>query len=75
MLWKYENQVLVVNFSKRHITIQVQDESQKVEWLLIGFYGVAKAGKRYLAWQFLQDLKPNHVVLWLLIGDFNEILF
>lgn len=68
MFRKHEDQVRVVNYSKRHITVKVQDELQKVEWLLSS-YGKAKASKRYIAWQIFQKLKPNHMVPWLLIGD------
>lgn len=42
---------------------------------LWGFYGDPKASKQTLSWQLLRDLQPFNSIPWLVIGDFNKVLF
>ena len=43
------------------------------EWRFIGFYGELETSRRWEAWDQLRHLNSNSRVLWICMGDFNEI--
>lgn len=45
------------------------------KWLLTSFYGESDTSKRSRTWSLLNKLKPKDQTPWLVIGDFNEVLF
>lgn len=45
LLWKEEVLVSVVNFSQRHVTVEVKDENRIGLWLLTCFYGELDTSK------------------------------
>lgn len=75
LLWKYESQVQLHNFSQRHISTWINDEATEETWLFTSFYGKSKTSKCHKTWSLLRNLKPLQRTPWLLMGDFNEILF
>lgn len=44
-------------------------------WLFIGVCRKSETGKHHIIWDLLQALKPNDNTHWLVMGDFNEILY
>lgn len=46
LLWKYENEVKIINFSRWHINAWVSEDGSKSKWLLTSFYGHLNMGKR-----------------------------
>lgn len=76
LLWKHEEQVTIINYSQRHISVQIEDVLTKKSWMLASFYREPKTSKRSIAaWLFLQALKPPLPTPWMAFSDFNEILF
>lgn len=75
MMWKTKDQVEVVNYSQKHILIWVKDITVNANWLLTEFYGEPKTSKRQKTRSLLKELKPINQSPWMVIGDFNEILF
>jgi endonuclease/exonuclease/phosphatase family metal-dependent hydrolase len=41
---------------------------------LIGYYGILEGGRRMAARNFLKQLSQTSVLLWCIIGDFNDII-
>ena len=41
---------------------------------LTGFYGHPEAGRRPESWANLKHLRTTSSLLWLVIGDFNELI-
>jgi hypothetical protein len=44
-------------------------------WRLIGIYGEPRWDDKYKTWDKLRELNANHNLPWVVIGDFNEIMF
>ncbi|CAL5438392.1 unnamed protein product [Camellia sinensis] len=66
LLWKGDTQFTIQNYSCGHIDIH---------WRLAGFYGNPNASKSRDSWELLRRLAPLSVNPWLVLGDFNEVLF
>lgn len=39
LLWKYKNEVEILNFSRWHINAWISEDDGKSKWLLTAFYG------------------------------------
>lgn len=64
-----------MSYSHRHITTRVVDRRTNSNWLFTGVYKESNFGKHHITWDLLQALKPRDNTPWLVIGDFNEILY
>ncbi|XP_042974736.1 uncharacterized protein LOC122306373 [Carya illinoinensis] len=73
LLWKQKDQVELVNFSRHHFNVLVNDTQCNFKWLLTCFYGHPNANLRKQTWDLLSSFKPSEGG-WGVIGDFNEIL-
>ncbi|KAL4653564.1 hypothetical protein ACB092_01G313200 [Castanea dentata] len=60
--------------SNSHIDVVVNGESTSTPWRATSFYGQPEAEKRFISWQFLEVLKEQCMMPWVVFGDFNEIL-
>ena len=45
------------------------------QWRFTGIYREFKWEEKYLTWQRMRDLKASHDLPWVMMGDFNEILY
>lgn len=55
--------------------MEVEDEAERVVWRFKGFYGSPVEQDRKELWDLLRYLKRGNSKLWIIIEDFNEILF
>ncbi|KAA3466242.1 putative Transposon TX1 [Gossypium australe] len=60
-------------FSSYHIDVEVHDIVCEVKWRLTGFYGNPDKRGRSASWNLLRQLSNNNSILWVVLGDFNEI--
>lgn len=75
LLWKRDSGVEIVSYTQGHILAWVEDEFQNSKWLFTMMYEEPDTGKHHVMWDLHFELKPCDSILWLVIGDFNEILF
>ncbi|KAL9668951.1 hypothetical protein QQ045_006492 [Rhodiola kirilowii] len=72
LLWNDDVEVTLRSYSKAHIDTCVMAESQ---FRLTLFYGDPKVSKREDSWNLLRRLKVGDGDKWVVLGDFNEILY
>lgn len=58
-----------------HIDASVGGDGEDASWHFTGFYGNPVESERYISWDLLRTLAIGNGCPWLVIGDFNEILF
>ncbi|KAA3466988.1 reverse transcriptase [Gossypium australe] len=75
LAWKSDIVVTLRSFSKWHIDVLVREGSPQKEWRFTGFYGSPYLQDRCFAWNLLRRLSQDCNYLWLVAGDFNEILY
>jgi hypothetical protein len=65
--------VEIQNFSRRHIIALIQRFPDEPVWKFTGFYGHSEVSRRAESWALLRHLATLSPVLWLCLGDFNDI--
>ncbi|KAL0439453.1 UNVERIFIED_CONTAM: hypothetical protein Slati_2428300 [Sesamum latifolium] len=73
LFWHQQCTVQLQSFSPSHIDVTVLN-SYGDDWRFTGLYGQPEAAKRKDTWDLLQKLSRKSMRLWLVAGDFNEIL-
>ncbi|XP_074299994.1 uncharacterized protein LOC141631194 [Silene latifolia] len=75
VLWRDGIDVEVVSSTAHHIDVKIKGLFGIGVWRLTGFYGRSKQEDKWRSWQLLRELKPLSNLPWVVIGDFNEILY
>ncbi|KAK9724485.1 hypothetical protein RND81_05G076200 [Saponaria officinalis] len=75
ILWKEGIRVEVISSTSHHLDVKITGLFGEKEWRLTGFYGWAATKDKQRSWQLLRDIKAFSTLPWLVIGDFNQILF
>lgn len=74
LLWSDEIKFDLKSVSKFHIDGVVKNK-QNSEWRVTGFYGEPDTNLRSQAWSMMQRIGDNNQLPWLMMGDFNELLW
>lgn len=74
MFWRKEINLEIKSDSKHHIDAVITEEATSFKWRITGFYGHPETHRRKDSWSFLNMLNQQYQLLWLCLGDFNEIL-
>jgi hypothetical protein len=74
MLWKREISIQQVFSSPKYIDVHI-DEGQGRKWRPTGIYGEPRWEDKYKTWDKMRELKHDSNLPWLILGDFNEIMF
>jgi endonuclease/exonuclease/phosphatase family metal-dependent hydrolase len=45
------------------------------QWRLTGFYGEPSGKNKYKSWEYIRQLNIEFDLPWIILGDFNEILY
>jgi hypothetical protein len=74
LLWKRDITIEQIFSAPKFIDVKVIERPDKV-WRLTGMYGEPKWEDKYKTWDKIRELNAQSALPWLIIGDFNEILF
>ncbi|KAE8733226.1 hypothetical protein F3Y22_tig00001478pilonHSYRG00462 [Hibiscus syriacus] len=73
--WKHECDVVRRSFSSSHIDVLITKDADGLRWRCTGFYGASEEGRLHESWDLLRRLNDMSLTPWLVIGDFNEIMY
>ncbi|GMI81993.1 hypothetical protein HRI_001868600 [Hibiscus trionum] len=73
MGWKSSCNVSLRSYSKNHIDVLINDDSDGLQWRCTGFYGALEECRRTESWDLMRSLNDTPNLPWVVIGDFNEI--
>ena len=74
LLWKPKIIVNIRGYSKWFIDVEIICSNGQGSWRFTGFYGQPDTSKREETWQILEAFGRSNTLLWLCIGDYNDIL-
>ncbi|VFQ90108.1 unnamed protein product [Cuscuta campestris] len=72
--WRRNNTARLHSFSRNHIDIGVNLPGLP-PWRLTCFYGYPERVRHVASWNLLRDLSSSSSLPWVVIGDFNDLLF
>ena len=74
LFWSSPVVIQAMDIQANFIDVAVCNTHQN-PWRLTCFYGEPKWEDRHLSWGYLRNLKQQTDLPWIVIGDFNEILY
>ncbi|XP_031116377.1 uncharacterized protein LOC116020030 [Ipomoea triloba] len=74
LFWKKNNTARLISFSKNHVDVEVSLAGFGV-WRMTGFYGFPERNRRSESWDLLRSLATRSTLPWVVLGDFNDLLF
>jgi hypothetical protein len=74
MLWKKEINVELIFLAPKYIDVRIVEKDDKI-WRLTSLYGEPRWEDKCKTWDKLRELHQVMNIPWVIIGDFNEILF
>jgi hypothetical protein len=74
MFWKKDIKIELVFSAPKYIDVRIVENPGKI-WRLTGIYGEPRWEDKYKTWDTLRDLNNSSKLPWVVMGDFNEILF
>jgi hypothetical protein len=51
------------------------NENSETGWRFTGFYGEPSSDRKHLSWDYILSLHAVIDLPWIMVGDFNEILY
>jgi hypothetical protein len=72
LLWKSETNIQVNAVTKNYIDVVVDEEGG---WRFTGVYGEPEWNQKTATWEAIRSIKGDSSTPWLIMGDFNEILY
>ncbi|GMI64932.1 hypothetical protein HRI_000162500 [Hibiscus trionum] len=73
--WKIDCDVTLRSYSERHIDVIISRDAEDQCWRFTGFYGAPEEHLRNKSWALLRQLDDSPEIPWMVMGDFNEILY
>jgi hypothetical protein len=75
LFWDDAIKLKVLSYSMHYIDTLIRDGDYHASWCATFVYGEPRAQNRQVMWELLKRIKPVSSVPWLLIGDFNEVMW
>ncbi|XP_031124166.1 uncharacterized protein LOC116026880 [Ipomoea triloba] len=74
LFWRRNNTARLLSFLRNHVDVEVSIVGLGV-WRMTGFYGFPERSRRSASWDLLRSLAGRSALPWVVIGDFNDLLF
>jgi hypothetical protein len=74
LFWKREVKIEQIYSHPKYIDVRVVESPSKI-WRMTGIYGEPRWDDKYMTWDRIRALKNNSNLPWIILGDFNEIMF
>ncbi|XP_019167308.1 PREDICTED: uncharacterized protein LOC109163041 [Ipomoea nil] len=74
LLWRKNNTARLLGYSKTHIDVEVSI-SGFPNWRMTCYYGYPERTRRTESWDLLKQLATQSELPWVVIGDFNDLLY
>ncbi|KAL1144591.1 hypothetical protein V6Z11_A11G243000 [Gossypium hirsutum] len=75
LAWRGGNSIQLRSFSQRHIGVIIEKVEKGSKWRFTRYYGSPYSQDRDNAWNLLHHLGDFKELLWIVCGEFNEILY
>ncbi|XP_019183730.1 PREDICTED: uncharacterized protein LOC109178648 [Ipomoea nil] len=74
LLWRKNSTARLISYSTNYVDVGVTIAGFH-EWRMTGYYGFSERTRRAESWDFLRTLSGRSNLPWVVIGDFNDLLY
>jgi hypothetical protein len=74
LLWNNDINVTSKEVEQNFIDIRINEHGE-AGWRFTGFYGEPSSDRKHLSWDYIRSLHAEFDLPWIMVGDFNEILY
>ncbi|XP_019188318.1 PREDICTED: uncharacterized protein LOC109182624 [Ipomoea nil] len=74
LLWRKNNMAKLLSYLGNYVDVEVAMPGSAT-WCMTGYYGFPERNRRQEAWNLLRSLANRSQLPWVVIGDFNDLLF
>ena len=74
LFYKKEIKVELIFSAPMYIDVKIIESPEKT-WRFTGIYGESCWEHKHMTWDKLRELNNSHRLPWVILGDFNELLF
>ncbi|XP_019160111.1 PREDICTED: uncharacterized protein LOC109156731 [Ipomoea nil] len=74
LLWRKNCTARLLSFSKNYVDVEVS-MTNLPNWRMTCYYGFPERNRRVESWELLKSLAPRSNLPWVMVGDFNDLLF
>ncbi|XP_019175465.1 PREDICTED: uncharacterized protein LOC109170766 [Ipomoea nil] len=74
LLWKKNCTARLLSYSTNYVDVGVTIAGFP-EWRMTGYYGFSERTRRTESWDLLRALSSRSTLPWVVIGDFNDLLY
>ena len=75
LFWDESIIVNLLSMNDRYIDVSLQENPNSPPWRATFIYGEPRVEDRHRTWEILQRLKNRSPLPWVVLGDFNEIMW
>jgi hypothetical protein len=75
LFWEDSLKISILSYDLHHVDTLIWDGEHHVAWRGTFMYGEACIHERLRMWELLRRIKPCQKALWMVIGDFNEVMW
>jgi hypothetical protein len=75
LFWDDAIKLNALSYGMHYIDTLICDGDHHASWCATFVYGEPRTQDRHVMWELLKRIKPVSCAPWLLIGDFNEVMW
>jgi hypothetical protein len=75
LFWDDAIKLNALSYGMHYIDTLIWDGDHHASWCATFVYGEPRTQDRHVMWELLKRIKPVSCAPWLLIGDFNEVMW
>jgi hypothetical protein len=75
LYWDESIKISILSYGLHHMDTLISDGDHHASWRGTFIYGEPRTHERHRMWELLRRIKPCSQAPWMMIGDFNEVMW
>jgi hypothetical protein len=75
LCWEDSIKITILSYGMHHIDTLIWDGEHHAAWRGTFVFGEARTHERHRMWELIRRIKPCQNAPWMMIGDFNEVIW
>ena len=75
LFWDENLDIELLSIGEHHVDVMVKEQDKDLKWRGTFVYEEPRVQDRHLMWERMRMLKNKSSAPWMMIGDFNEVMW